>query len=173
MKKLNVTNIAIDLGLGALAWLIVGALIISVDFHRNSEAIARVAMHVLSSEESTTIEIIRTSSAVQLSAHPYAMPEELAARLTGVQFREVTAIWEFDDQNPELPGSGSWVISVENVSAFIDSLATEHLPPTLTANGTPNRELTTITVGEHITRECYYSGIQQLNWIVTQSCRKS
>ncbi len=119
----------------------------------------------------TDIEVIQTSSAVKLSSNPYAMPEELAARLTDVQFREVTAIWEFDDQNPELPSSHSWIIKVENVSAFIDSLASEHLPPTLTSNGTPNRELMVVTVGEPIARESYYSGIDELGWVITQTWR--
>ena len=44
----------------------------------------------------TVIEVIRTSSMVQLTKHEYAMPEELAARLTEVPFREITAIWSFE-----------------------------------------------------------------------------
>lgn len=119
----------------------------------------------------TDILVIKTCSEIKLSAHQYAMPEELAMRLRDVPFREITAIWEFDDKNPELPSSASWIISVENVSAFIDSLAGEHLPPTLTANGTPNRELMVVTVGEPIARESYYSGIDELDWVITQAWR--
>jgi hypothetical protein len=132
----------------------------------------RASMDESMERQLTVIEVIPTSSEVQLVKYDYANSEELAARLTEVPFREITAIWSFDDQNPELPSSHSWIISVENVSAFIDSLASEHLPPTLTAYDTPNRELMVVTVGEPITRPSYYSGVKELNWIVTQSWRK-
>jgi hypothetical protein len=133
----------------------------------------RASMDTSMEKQMVSIEVIRTSSEVKLTKHEYAMPEELAARLSDVPFREVTAVWEFDDKNPELPGSASWIISVENASAFIDSLAGEHLPPTLTANGSPNRELTAVTIGEPIARESYYSGIDELGWVITQAWRKN
>lgn len=115
------------------------------------------------------VELIQTTSpVVQLKLHPYALEEDLVARIKDIEFREVTAIWADEPERPDLPVTSSWIIATQDVAEFVDALAAQHLEPALNSF---DRRLVGITIGEPVGRSSYYSGFSELGWVVTQVWR--
>lgn len=109
-----------------------------------------------------------TSPVVQLKLHPYVLEEDLVARIKDIEFREVTAIWAHEPEQPDLPLLSTWIIATHDVSKFVDALAAQHLEPALNSF---DRRLVGITIGEPVSRDSYYTKISELDWVVTQVWR--